>query len=167
MRSWKKRKPEASSPDSPGDERPKTSAYDRALGLLSRREHSARELSRKLKDRGHAADEAAEALAKVSERAYQSDVRYAESAIRKRVSAGYGPRYIEAELRSHGIDPKHLRELFDAIDWAAGACDQLRRKGLPVAAREDRIKASQYLARRGFDAAAIKAATGAAVDVGD
>lgn len=164
MRNWKKRKPES------GDA-PKTSAFDRALGLLSRREHSARELSRKLVDRGHTKDEAAAAVGTAAERSYQSDARFAESVIRRRAGAGYGRRYVESELKSHGIEPRLHREAIDAIDWPSAALDALRKRGLATADRESRIKASQYLARRGFDPAAIRHATGtsvtADVDSGD
>ena len=162
MRSWKKRKQGGEAADaSAADDRPKTSAFDRALGLLSRREHSRKELAGKLKQRGYAKDETDGAIAKASERSYQSDTRYAESVIRRRAAAGYGPRYIESELKSHGIDPRAHREAIAEVDWAGHATDALRKRGLPVGTREERAKAVGYLARRGFDPGAIKAATGA------
>ena len=168
MRNWKKRKPVAGS-DAGEDDKPKTSAFDRALGLLSRREHSARELSRKLVDRGHTKDEAAAAVGAAAERSYQSDARFAESVIRRRAGAGYGRRYVESELKSHGIDPRQHREAIDEVDWPAAALDALRKRGLAMVDRDARHKASQYLARRGFDPVAIRhaTATSAAIDPDD
>src|SRR5688500_16842952 len=167
MRSWKKRKaPGAAADPSAADDRParvtvRASAFDRALGLLSRREHSGKELASKLKQRGYEKDETDGAIAKAKEREYQSDSRYAESVIRRRAAAGYGPRYAESELKSPGIDPRAHRDALDAIDWAGQATDALRKRGLPVGTREERAKATGYLARRGFDNDAIKAAAGA------
>ena len=57
--------------DKRGDER--VSAYDKALGLLARREHSARELKSKLARKGLDAAESAVALADLQARNYQSD----------------------------------------------------------------------------------------------
>ena len=167
MRSWKKRKPGGEAAGSPAaDDRPprsteRASAFDRALGLLSRREHSRKELAGKLKQRGYAKDETDGAIAKANERSYQSDTRYAESVIRRRAAAGYGPRYIESELKSHGIDPRAHREAIAEVDWAGHATEALRKRGLPVGNREEKAKAVGYRARRGFDSDAIKAATGA------
>lgn len=134
-------------------ERP--SAYDRALGLLARREHSQRELGRKLAAKGYAPDESAPALAALTEGHAQSDDRYAEVLIRQRSGAGYGPLRIEAELKSHGIDPRTCRDALAAIDWLEIARAQIVRRYGETSERATRDKAAQYLQRRGFPSGVI------------
>src|SRR5689334_14470071 len=129
----------------------KPSARDRALGLLSRREHSTRELKQKLAQRGYDAADRDDAVESLTRSDYQSDERFAEVLIRRRAEAGYGPRYIEAELRSHGIASAAHREAFDAHDWPAIA-RALVRKRYDLEERAAQLKAAQFLARRGFSA---------------
>jgi regulatory protein len=147
--------------DKTGD---KPSAYDRALGLLARREHSRRELSRKLSAKGYTPDESAPAIAALSEGREQSDDRYAEVLIRQRSTAGYGPLRIEAELKSHGIDPRGCRELIAAIDWLELARAHVARRYGEAVTREGRDKAAQYLQRRGFPSGVIAKALGRGAD---
>jgi regulatory protein len=142
--------------------RERPGAYAQALGLLARREHSARELERKLAKRGIDDIERGAALQAAQARRYQDDTRFAQALIRKRVAAGYGPRYIEAELRSHGIDPRSMRAELVAQDWSALARALVgKRFGRARAAATDRAKVAALLARRGFPAASLSAVTGA------
>ncbi len=146
--------------------KPEPSAHDRALALLARREHSAREIKQRLAARGHDDDESERALTDLQRSHYQSDERFAEVLIRARVGAGYGPRYIEAELRSHRIDPRPHRAALAEHDWAALAKTLVRRRyGARLDTREVAQKAAQFLARRGFPGAAVARAT--RVEVGD
>jgi regulatory protein len=139
-------------------ERP--SAKQKALGLLARREHSAREIEQKLVAKGYAKQDAGGAVDSLKSAGHQSDGRYAENLIRARVTAGYGPRYIEAELRSHGIDPRTLAAELAAHDWNALAANQVRRQyGALTRDPKERNRAVQFLARRGFSIDAIRAAT--------
>lgn len=145
------------------------SVYDKALGLLARREHSARELKTKLAVRGHAADEAATAIDRLKDQAYQSDDRFAASLARRRAAQGYGPRRIGAELRSHGLGDAAIRGMLADldVDWQSIASVQLRKRFGAGAAidRTERGKRADFLLRRGFDAATVRAVTRA--DVGD
>ena len=144
-------------PDDPDD---KPSAYDRALGLLARREHSRRELKMKLAQKGYDRDESASALETLAEGTEQSDDRFGESLIRRRVAAGYGPRYIEAELKSHGIAIAPFRAQLDEVDWRELARTLVAKRYGRPADRAGRDKAAQYLQRRGFPSDAIAAALG-------
>ena len=72
------------------------SAYDKALTLLVRREHSARELKSKLVRKGLDADESAAALEQLQSKDFQSDARFGEMLVRSRITQGYGPRWILA-----------------------------------------------------------------------
>jgi regulatory protein len=154
----------------PGDktEKPKPSAYNKALGLLARREHSRRELRQKLDRGGYAGDEAAEALDRLGEQHYQDDDRFAEVLIRNRVAQGYGPMRLRVELKSHGLSDARIRSLLDAadIDWADSAAAQLRRRYGSAGTSDpaERARRAQFLLRRGFPAATVRDVTHADVD---
>lgn len=143
--------------------RPEPSATQRALSMLTRREHSRRELTRKLAARGVEANEAAAVVDKLGKAGWQDDGRYAESMVRSRASAGHGPVRIRAELALHGVDGEQVEAAFAAFeaDWVAIARDLVRRRyGEGVAddpAR--RRKAAELLYRRGFDGDQVRAAT--------
>jgi len=138
----------------------------RALGLLVRREHSRRELTRKLQARGIAEAEAAAAVERMAEAGWQDDSRFACSLARTRSAAGYGPLRIRAELAGHGLEAVAVEAAFAALaeagddDWAAHARDLVcRRHGSPehldLATQR---KVADLLLRRGFDGDSIRAA---------
>ena len=139
------------------------SAYDKALNLLARREHSARELKSKLARKGLDAAESASALADLQAKDYQSDARFGEMLVRSRVTQGYGPRWIIAELKTHGIAETKARELLEVAepDWPALVRELLRRRygAKRPANLAERSKRANFLLRRGFDAATVQSAT--------
>lgn len=145
------------------------SAYDRALGMLARREYSQRELRVRLEHAGCDEDESASALRKLRERHYQDDRRFGEMIVRARVGQGYGPARIQAELRSHGLADAAIRALIDAADadWAALAAAQLRKKygTKRTGDHAERGKRAAFLLRRGFTAATVRIVTHS--EVGD
>jgi regulatory protein len=140
-------------------EKNQLSAYDKALSLLVRREHSARELKLKLARRGMDPDESAEALSRLQSKDFQNDARFGEMLVRTRIEGGYGPRWIIAELKTHGIAEAKAREMIDAAepDWADLIRRQLRRRygGKPAASLAERSKRSAFLLRRGFDGSTV------------
>jgi len=144
-------------------EKQQVSAYDKALGLLVRREHSARELKSKLARRGLDREESALAVEKLRAKDFQNDGRFGAMLVRSRIEGGYGPRWIMAELRTHGIDEAAARVLLDAaeVDWAARVVRQLRRRygAAPAATLAERARRAGYLLRRGFDAATVQSVT--------
>lgn len=138
-------------------------ARERALRALGRREHSARELTRKLTHDGldpHSATEVVEAL---SESGWQSDARYAGLLVRSRIGQGYGPLRIRAELSSRGVEEALIRAALDEAepDWLA-IVRQLhdRRYGQPAASPKERASRYRYLAARGFTGAQVSSALG-------
>lgn len=147
----------------PQRRRAELSATQRALGLLTRREHSRKELTRKLTSRGMDAGEVETAVEKLSRDGWQDDCRFAQSLVRARSSGGYGPLRIRAELTTHGLDRETIASALDTFhgDWAENASDLVRRRYGPVATLDlnQRRKAADFLLRRGFDAASIRAAT--------
>jgi len=152
----------------PDPDKPRRSAYDKALGLLGRREHSRRELKTKLRQGGYQGEETSAAIDRLGEQQYQDDDRFAEVLLRSRIAQGYGPMRLRAELKSHGLGDARIRELLDAAeaDWVALASAQLRRRygGKGVADPAERARRAQFLLRRGFAAATVRSVTHADVD---
>jgi len=142
---------------------PSGTAYDKALSLLARREHSARELKMKLAQRGLEADESAAALEKLRAKDFQNDRRFGEMLVRSRLEGGYGARWIIAELRTHGIGDRAALELIEAAepDWPALIRRQLRRRygSKRATTLAERSKRAAFLLRRGFDGSTVQSIT--------
>ncbi|MGH8441861.1 MAG: regulatory protein RecX [Nevskiaceae bacterium] len=129
-----------------------------ALKLLARREHSARELTRKLKARGISGDDAASAVAHATAEGWQADSRYAEMLVRTRVAGGYGPVRIEAELEVAGVPSDAIRAALQAaaVDWhEQAAAVHAKKFGRPPKSSAERAKQYRYLQGRGFDSSQI------------
>src|SRR5690606_22915660 len=91
------------------------------------------------------------------------DARFAESLVRMRAAAGYGPRHIRAELATHGLDGEAIERALATFDgdWTEVARGLVRRRfgeRGPCDLRERR-RAADLLLRRGFDGDAVRAAT--------
>lgn len=150
--------------DDPGDAarpsaRPRRKRLDpsptqRALGLLVRREHSQKELSRKLVARGIDPEAAQLAIGKLRDAGWQDDARFAETLIRSRAATGYGPLHIRAELATHGLGREAIAAAMDNLDcdWSAHAGDLVKRRFGAIDANDTatRRKAAELLMRRGF-----------------
>ena len=157
--------PAPAAPDAsmPRRRRPQPTPVQRALGLLVRREHSRKELARKLAVRGVEADEAAAAVERLASEGWQDDTRFAESLVRGRAMSGYGPIYIRAELGTHGLGSEAIAAALETFggDWVEVARDLVRRcfgESGPLDLAQRR-KAADLLARRGFDGDSIRVAT--------
>jgi regulatory protein len=137
-------------------------ARDTALGMLSRREHSRRDLKRKLTSRGIDADAADDAIEQLQRDSYQSDERFAEALVRHRAGSGHGPRYILSELGSHGIAAALVRPLLEEHDWDAIATALvLRKKASGVDPETLRRRLLGMLQRRGFEGDSVRCAMAA------
>ncbi|MEM1403480.1 MAG: regulatory protein RecX [Pseudomonadota bacterium] len=127
------------------------------VDLLSRREHSQRELLRKL-SRRFDPDELNEAIDVLAEEGLQSDHRFAESFTRERMMRGYGPSRIEVELRERGvasaIASTVLNDVPDAAEtsWLEQAVALVHRKygERPPNDLPEKARRMRFLARRGF-----------------
>lgn len=138
----------------------------RVIGLLSRREYSRKELSRKLNS--VAVDVSEDIQYQISETllddlielGYQSDHRFASGFVRYKAQAGNGPLKISKELMYKGVD----RKLFDLvieeeqIDFFEIAADLMARKYSVEQLSDYSIyqKAFRYMASRGFSTDQIK-----------
>jgi len=152
----------------PRRKRPEPTPTQRALGLLVRREHSQKELSRKLAARGVDPDAAQVAIGKLRDAGWQDDARFAETLIRSRAATGYGPLHIRAELATHGLGRAAIAAAMDEFDcdWSANARDLVQRRFGVIQAndRPTRHKAAHLLMRRGFGSEHVRAATRADAD---
>ena len=133
----------------------------KAMRLLGRREHSARELSSKLRQGGVEAELTTEVVESMTENGWQSDPRFASSRIQNRIAQGHGPIRISAELRVAGLPDAMIREAMEAADcdWTALCVDTYQRKYRePPADRAEKQKRYNHLAARGFTGEHIRAA---------
>lgn len=152
--------------------RPEPTAAQRAMGLLVRREHSRKELARKLAARGVDAAETETAVARMAAEGWQDDGRFAVSLARSRAQSGYGPLWIRRELETHDLPATAVAAAFDALaeagedDWLAAARGLVERRFDAAALRDPgrRRRAADLLARRGFDGEVLRAATRAGGD---
>lgn len=155
-------------------QRPELTPAQRAMGLLVRREHSRKELARKLEARGIDGEEAEATVARMAEAGWQDDGRFAVSLARMRSQAGYGPLRIRAELSTHGLGEDTIQAAFLALaeagddDWPSVARGLVRRRHGPGVADDLilRRKAADFLFRRGFDGETVRAATAFDIDEG-
>ncbi|MFO7593808.1 MAG: regulatory protein RecX [Pseudomonadota bacterium] len=143
-------------------------AYTVAVGLLARREHSARELAGKLKSRGFADTVVEAVLARLEAERLQSDERFTEAYLRQRSQKGYGPQRIAAELRERGIDDPLISSQFrqaeeeGELDWFELAAAAYRKKygARPIEDMKDRAKRQRFMQYRGFTHEQIAEAMG-------
>ena len=143
--------------------RPEPSTTQRALGLLTRREHSRVELTRKLTSRGVEPDDAHAVIVRLANAGWQDDARFAELLVRSRANAGHGPMRIRAELGMHALSADIIATAMDGFEgnWTENALDLLRRKHPSALGNGDRSaqrKAAEFLLRRGFSMDQVRSA---------
>ncbi len=127
--------------------------YNKALDILSRREHSAHELRLKLHKKYEAISEIEEVITKLESNNLLNDFRFAETYARIRKRKGFGPNKIHYELTNKGIKESISNEIISAEDgWAHAALQAFRKKykdGISEDTKE-RLKQKNFLHNRGF-----------------
>jgi regulatory protein len=127
-----------------------------AMNLLARREHSARELRNKLQRRFADSDIIDEQLSLLMEQGLQSDVRFAQSYARQRISRGYGLLRLREELRERGVAEVDVAAAMSEmeIDWYAVAMEVMRKKfGIRDAIDlKEKARRARFMHYRGFAA---------------
>ncbi|HTP63118.1 MAG TPA: recombination regulator RecX [Burkholderiales bacterium] len=127
----------------------------RALRLLARREHSRRELARKLSPRAESPDALNGLLDSLESKKQLSDERFAAERARV-LSRKFGAARIRQDLKTKGVD----RETVDRIssegelERARGILDRKYRQ--PAASREEKAKRMRFLQSRGFSSEVIR-----------
>lgn len=104
-------------------------AYNYCVSLLSRREHTEKELRDKLIQKGYS-EQSFAAVEKLSQQGYVSDERFASCyAAELKNLKGYGKRRIEQELRRKGVSRDIIMSTLEEIDFDDGRIlDVIRRK---------------------------------------
>lgn len=130
------------------------SIKQRALYLLSRREHSSRELRLKLLRKAFSPEEIEPLLKQLQTDNLLNDDRFISVFIRSRIRKGLGPLKICAELQNRGIDPSRIfaNEEWHLAEWQEGAnAVRIKRFGEPLPQDiEEQSKQARYLQQRGF-----------------
>jgi len=137
-----------------------TTALQRAVGFLARREHSQQELRYKLAERDYSYDEIEAALQRLLEQGLQSDERFTESYIESRYQRGHGPNKIAAELKQRGIDESLSNSLIndEKYDWYEHALNVYLKKyaASSITDYKDQVKRARFLQQRGFSSEQIQ-----------
>jgi regulatory protein len=138
----------------------------RAIGYLSRREHSRQELRRKLSAYSDDPAEIESVLDDLQRDHWQSDARYAQAYVHRKSSAQGTVRILQS-LRQQGVADTELtdlgRQLRDSEPERARAVWQ-RRFGAPPADARDYARQYRFLAGRGFSAECIRRILGGRED---
>lgn len=135
-----------------------------AIRFLSQREHSQKELLRKLQQKGHEHEDCLGVLGELVELGLQSEQRFAEMIVRTRQQKQYGELRIRAELAEHhlseGIISTALEE--NPADYFQLCADVLDKKYPDGAAKDfqTKMKQKRYLSTRGFTMEQIAYALG-------
>lgn len=137
----------------------KRSARNTAMDLLSRREHSVRELSTKLKQREFDTDDIESALYQLQIDNLLNDERFAESYIHVRIEKGFGPLRIVHELAQRGVDEETIEQQMDYNEeyWVKLMQQQrIRRFGDKIPEEYgERMKQARFLQNRGFSTESV------------
>ena len=137
-----------------------TVVYNKALDLVSRREHSRHELRQKLKKRfPETIPIIEEALDKLVLNNILDDERFVEMYLNARARKGFGPKKIEMELYSKKVDSMLIGNAIEAYEsWAENAENELKKKfkGIKPTDYQSKMKQKQFLFNRGFSTQIIE-----------
>lgn len=128
--------------------------------MLSRRDHSTKELRGRLRRYGFREEELVETIDRVTSLRYLDDARFASCFIEERKRRGWGRMRIERELRSRGVDfadvPGYPEAYFSDEEDAERAFRVIERRTVPAARPYEKLV--RHLMSKGFDYAAASEA---------
>jgi len=137
-----------------------TVVYNKALDLVSRREHSRHELMQKLNKRfPETMPIIEEALDKLIANKILDDERFAEMYLNSRARKGFGPKKIEMELYSKKVDSFLIANAIEAYEsWNENAENELKKKfkGIQPTDYQSKMRQKQFLFNRGFSSQIIE-----------
>jgi regulatory protein len=126
-----------------------------ALASLSMREHSVKELTDKLSNKGYEPESIQIVIKECLENNYLNDDRFAEIYCRSRAQKGYGPLKISMELKLKGITENQAKNALqqDGLDFyqIVEYVYMKKYRETPIADFKEKMKRQNYLYRRGFD----------------
>ncbi len=127
--------------------------YNKALDIISRREHSQKELSDKLIKKFNIPELVDSVIHGLLEKNLLDDYRYSESYVVARKRKGFGPKKIGYELVSRGVNENTASEVIDAEGgWNEAALKAFNKKfkaGIGEDFKEQN-KQKVFLQNRGF-----------------
>jgi regulatory protein len=129
------------------------------LRLLTRRDHSRKEIQDKLAFKGYNRSEVSSVVDELSQQSWQDDKRYAESYARVRSQKGFGPVRIAYELRQQGIEAETIEDIVRSMEsvWQDILMQVFIKKyaKLETVDSNERSKRIRFLLQRGFSSAMI------------
>ncbi len=132
--------------------RPPLSLKARAVGYLSRREHSRAELARKLAPYAESPEDVETLLDALERENWLSNARFTQSLLHRRAGR-YGTRRVMQELGTHRLDPEALaeaRQQLQNTELKRAHAVWLKRFGSAAADAAGRAKQVRFLLARGF-----------------
>lgn len=129
--------------------------YNTAVRMLAAREHSTSELKQKLTRKYKDSEAVSSVVEELLDQGLVDDNRFIKVLVHSRINKGYGPFYIQQEMRSKGVDPRQAERLEEwcNTDWLALASDLFKRRFDLESCTKDLKswqKAMRYFQRRGF-----------------
>jgi regulatory protein len=137
--------------------RPPLSLKARAVGYLSRREHSRAELARKLAPHAESPEQVEALLDALERENWLSNDRFVDSLVHRRASR-YGAARVMQEAKTHQLGSDQLRDLQERLrDSELGRATEVWRKrfGAPPETPEARVKQIRFMMARGFARAVV------------
>ena len=132
----------------------------KAMDLLARREHSVKELLRKLSERYEDWELISTVVSQLIEDNLVSDTRFAEMYVRSRIGKQFGPIKIKNDLRERGVSDHNITLAMNEADqdWLQ-LIQKLSKKKygetVPSEAKET-AKRMRFFQSRGFDSDSIR-----------
>ena len=137
-----------------------TVIYNKALDLVSRREHSQYELNQKLNKRFPETIPIIEAVVKkLAVNNILNDERFAEMYLNSRARKGFGPKKIEMELNLRKVETSFISNAIAEYEsWTENAQNELLKKfkGIKPTDYNSKMKQKQFLFNRGFNSQIIE-----------
>ncbi len=137
-----------------------TVIYNKALDLVSRREHSQYELIQKLNKRfPETMPIIEEVVKKLAINNILNDERFAEMYLNSRARKGFGPKKIEMELNFKKVDSSFIAiAIAEYESWTENAQNELLKKfkGVKPTDYNSKMKQKQFLFNRGFSSQIIE-----------
>ena len=137
--------------------------YNKALDIVSRREHSEKEIKNKLLEKFDAPEIIEQVVLKLVENNLINDVRFAEMYVLVRKRKGFGPKKIQFELMARGIDDSiSSLVITEEGSWKEAALKAFNKKFKNGASQEfkERNKQKTFLQNRGFSFEEIESVFG-------
>lgn len=145
----------------------RTTAFQCALNLLARRDHSEYKLTQKLSAKNYPQDDIKQAIEQCKKAHYLNDENYASLKIEHLINRGFGERKIRYELQQDNIDSELIDQLIIGleIDWFELAYQVSEKKfstthqklkvnqmeNDSITAQKFKQKKIRFLQSRGFD----------------